>query len=95
MNKISIEQLEQKIEDGEEVVDTYFNSNSTRIGTVYQTIERRKQISQQNLQIPESMLQEINLIANELNISNEAVIKMMLRRSLDEHYLAKTKVSMK
>jgi hypothetical protein len=44
MNKISIEELEQKIEAGEEVIDTYFDPNSTRV-----------------------------------------------RRSLDEHYLAKTR----
>lgn len=35
------------------------------------------------------MIREINVIANELNITTDAVIKMMLRRSLDEHYLAK------
>lgn len=92
MNRISIEELEQKIEDGEEVIDSYFDANSTRVGQVYQTVERRQQITEQRLQLPESMLQEINQIAKELNISNEAVIKMMLRRSLDEHYLAKTRV---
>ena len=48
--------------------------------------------TKKSLQIPQSMIQEINLIAEELNITNEAVIKMMLRRSLDEHYLAKTRL---
>ena len=88
MSNISIEQLEKKIENGEEIIDTYFDPDTTRIGKTYQTIERRKTIKK-NLELPESMIREINIIANELNISSDAVIKMMLRRSLDEHYLAK------
>ncbi|WP_366513757.1 ribbon-helix-helix protein, CopG family [Moorena sp. SIOASIH] len=35
------------------------------------------------------MLTELDTMAKELNISRSAVIKMMLRRALDEHYLAK------
>jgi hypothetical protein len=92
MNNISIEKLEQKIEAGEEVIDTYFAPDTTRIGKTYETIERRKQVIYKNLELPESMVREINQIATELNISNDAVIKMMLRRSLDEHYLAKKQV---
>lgn len=92
MNNISTEQLEQKIETGEEIIDTYFAANTTRIGKTYETIERRKQVIQKNLELPESMIREINQIANELNISSDAVIKMMLRRNLDEHYLAKKQV---
>ncbi len=92
MNKISIGELEQKIESGEEVIDTHFNPDSTRVGKIYETVERRQLSITTNLQLPESMLQKIDLIAKELNIGNEAVIKMMLRRSLDEHYLAKTKI---
>ena len=92
MNNISIEQLEQKIETREEIIDSYFDPNTTRIGKTYETIERRKQLIQKNLELPESMISEINQIANELNISSDAVIKMMLRRNLDEHYLAKKQV---
>lgn len=32
MNNISIDQLEQKIEDGEEVIDAYFDPETTKIG---------------------------------------------------------------
>jgi hypothetical protein len=92
MNNISIDQLEQTIETGAEIIDTYFDSRTTRIGKTYETIERRKKGIQKNLELPESMVQEINLIADELNINSDAVIKMMLRRSLDEHYLAKKQV---
>lgn len=38
------------------------------------------------------MFNELETMANELNISCEAVIKMMLRRALDEHYLAKNTI---
>ncbi len=91
MNKISIEMLEQKIAEGEEIIDDYFDANSTRIGKTYATIERRnkEKFIQQNLELPESMVKEINLIATELNITTDAVIKMMLKRCLDEHSLAK------
>lgn len=92
MNNISIEQLKQKIETGEEIIDTYFDPSTTRIGKTYKTIERRKKVIQKNLELPESMIREINQIANELDISSDAVIKMMLRRNLDEHYLAKKQV---
>jgi hypothetical protein len=33
MNKISLEELEQKIEAGEEVIDRYFDAGTTRVGT--------------------------------------------------------------
>ena len=92
MNNISIEQLEHKIETGEDIIDTYFEPNTTRIGKTYETIERRKQVIQKNLELPKSMIREIDQIAHELNISSDAVIKMMLRRNLDEHHLAKKQV---
>ncbi len=42
MNKISIDELEQKIEAGEEVIDTYFDASTTRVGKVYTKVSRRK-----------------------------------------------------
>ena len=93
MNNISIDELEKKIEAGEEVIDTYFDAKTTRIGTPHQVISRRrKDIVTINLNLPRLMLNELDGIANELNISSEAVIKMMLRRALDEHYLATNKL---
>ncbi len=92
MNNISIDELGKKIEAGEEVIDTYFDAETTSIETAHQMISRRKDIVTTNLNLPSSMLNELDTIANELNISREAVIKMMLRRSLDEHYLATNKL---
>lgn len=91
MNKISIEELEKRIIQGEDIIDNYFDPNSTKIGQVYQTIERRKKssLTQQNVTLTESMFKQIKLIASELDISPDAVIKMMLKRCLDEDLLAR------
>ena len=90
MNSISIEEIEQKIEAGEEVIDRYFDSTTTRVGTRRKLTSRRRQdLETTNLEIPSSMLIELDKMAKELNISRQAVIKMMLRHALDEHYLAK------
>jgi hypothetical protein len=90
MNNISIEEIEQKIEAGEEVIDRYFDPTTTRVGTRLQMTSRRRQTRETtNLEIPSPMLNELDQMAKELNISRQAVIKMMLRRTLDEHYLAK------
>ncbi|MDJ0846643.1 hypothetical protein [Crocosphaera sp.] len=42
MNKISIDEIEQKIEAGEEVIDTYFDASTTKVGKVYTKVSRRK-----------------------------------------------------
>jgi hypothetical protein len=93
MNNISIEELEEKIDAGEEVIDRYFDSTTTRVGTPRQITSRKRQdIVTTNLEIPNPMLNELDKMATELNISRQAVIKMMLRRALDEHYLAKNQM---
>lgn len=93
MNNISTEELEQKIEAGEEVIDRYFDSTTTRVGTPRLMTSRRPQnLVTTNLEMPRLMLSELDQLAEELNISRQAVIKMMLRRALDEHSLAKRSV---
>lgn len=90
MNNISVEELEQKIEAGEEVIDRYFDPATTRVGTPRPMTSRRGQHqTTTHLEMSNVMLNELDQMANELNISRQAVIKMMLRRALDEHYLAK------
>ena len=92
MNNISIEEIEQKIDAGEEVIDHHFDSTTTRVGICRQMTSRRRQeieTETTNLEIPSLMLTELDKMAKELNISRQAVIKMMLSRALDEHYLAK------
>lgn len=90
MNNTPIDELEQKIADGEEVIDEYFDPSTTRVGTPYQTVSRRQKTEiTTTMTLPSPMIEELDLMASELNISREAVIKMMLRHGLDEHYLAK------
>ncbi|WP_373527272.1 hypothetical protein [Nostoc sp.] len=43
MNNIYIEELEGKIEAGEEVIDLYFDSTTIRVGTPRQMTSRREQ----------------------------------------------------
>jgi Ribbon-helix-helix protein, copG family len=93
MNNISIEESVQKIEAGEEVIDRYFDSITTRVGIRGQMTSRRRQdLEITNLEIPSPMLNELDKMAKKLNISRQAVIKMMLRRALDEPYLAKQQI---
>jgi hypothetical protein len=42
MNNISIEESVQKIEAGEEVIDRYFDSTTTRVGIRGQMTSRRR-----------------------------------------------------
>lgn len=88
MNNISTEQLEQKIEAGEEVIDRYFDATTTRLG-VARVMTSRRQPIRSTISLPDPMVNELDKMADELNISRQAVINMMLRRALDEHYLAK------
>ena len=46
-----------------------------------------------NVDFTVQMLKELDDISSELNISRQAVIKSLLRQTLDQHYLAKSKVS--
>ena len=46
-----------------------------------------------NVDFTVDMLAELDKVASELNISRQAVIKTYLRHALDQHYLAKDKVS--
>jgi hypothetical protein len=94
MSNISTEELEQKIDAGEEVIDHYFDPTTTRVGIPRPMTSRRRQdLVTTNLDIPSPMLDELDQMASELNISRQAVIKMMLRRALDEHHLAKRTAS--
>jgi metal-responsive CopG/Arc/MetJ family transcriptional regulator len=44
-----------------------------------------------NVDFSQSMLDELDSLAEDLNISRQAVIKSYLRQALDQHYLAKAK----
>ena len=69
--------------DRGEDVSKYF----TNKGRMKQPVQRV------NVDFATEMLGELDAIAGELNISRQAVIKSYLRQALDQHYLAKGKVS--
>jgi len=45
-------------------------------------------IQRVNVDFASPMLDELDNVAKELNISRQAVIKTLIRRALDQHYLA-------
>jgi len=69
--------------DRGENVSKYF----TNKGTMKQPVQRV------NVDFTVEMLHELDVVASELNISRQAGIKSYLRQALDQHYLAKNKVS--
>lgn len=48
-------------------------------------------IQRVNVDLTGTMLNQLDGVAKELNISRQAVIKTMLRQGLDRHYLAKSR----
>ena len=48
-------------------------------------------IQRVNVDLAGTMLNQLDSVAQELNISRQAVIKTMLRQGLDRHYLAKSR----
>ena len=69
--------------DRGENVSKYFSNK----GTMKQPVQRV------NVDFTVEMLHELDVLASELNISRQAVIKSYLRQALDQHHLAKNKVS--
>ena len=51
----------------------------------------KKPIQRVNVDFTSDMLAELDRVAEDLNISRQAVIKAYLRQALDQHYLAKSK----
>jgi metal-responsive CopG/Arc/MetJ family transcriptional regulator len=51
--------------------------------------EMRPPIKRVNVDFTLDMLNELDAIAKELNISRQAVIKTYLRQALDQHYMAR------
>lgn len=41
-----------------------------------------------NVDVTASMLEELDRVARDLNVSRQAVIKTLVRQALDQHYLA-------
>ncbi len=81
-DKPTTEEIAEMADRGEDI-STYF----TNKGKMKYPTQRV------NVDFTVEMLEELDVIASELNISRQAVIKTYLRQALDQHYLAKSKVS--
>lgn len=51
----------------------------------------KRPVQRVNVDFTEGMLKELDAVADELNISRQAVVKSFLRQALDQHYTAKRK----
>ena len=78
MSNISIEELEKKVEVGEEVIDPYFDVTTAKVGVPRpMTARRRSDLVAIGLDIPSPMLDELDRMASELYISRQAAIKIL------------------
>jgi hypothetical protein len=79
--KISVHKIAKMADQGKSISKYFSNTGSMK-----------SSIQRVNVDFTESMLKELDTIADELNISRQAVIKTYLRQALDQHYIAKSKV---
>lgn len=80
--KLSADDIAEMADLGKNISKFFSNSGSIK-----------NPIQRVNVDFTESMLEELDTIADELNISRQAVIKTYLRQALNQHYTAKKKVS--
>ena len=76
---IDAEQIAEMVDAGQDVSRFFTNA-----GTMVQP----QKIQRVNVDFTLPMLQELDRAAQELNVSRQAIIKSLLRQSLDQHYLA-------
>ena len=81
-DKHTAEELAEMADRGEDI-SKYFSN----------TGKMKYPIQRVNVDFTLGMLTELDAIASELNISRQAVIKTYLRQAMDQHNLAKSKVS--
>ena len=77
-NKLTADEIANMAERGEDI--TRYFSNKGKI---------KYPVKRVNVDFSVIMLKELDDIANELNISRQALIKTYLRHALDNHYLAR------
>ena len=76
------EEIAELAEKGEDISKYFTNKGKIKFPT-----------QRVNVDFTVDMLNELDAIASELNISRQAVIKTYLRQAMDQHYLAKSKGS--
>jgi hypothetical protein len=80
--KVTADEIAERADKGEDISQFFTNK-----GTIKYPVQRV------NVDFTVEMLAELDKIASELNISRQALIKTYLRQALDQHYLAKNKMS--
>ena len=76
--KLSADEIAAMAERGEDI-SQYFSNKG----------KKKYPIKRVNVDFNVKMLRELDDIANELNISRQALIKTYLRLALDSHYMAR------
>ena len=77
-DKITADEIAKMAEQGKDISKFFTNT-----GKMKQPIQRV------NVDFTSEMLNELDTLASEINISRQAIIKTYLRQALDQHYLAK------
>ena len=75
--RVSAEAIAKRAERGENV--SQFFTNKGRMMPAIQRV---------NVDFAQDMLQELDVAARELNVSRQAVIKILVRQALNQHYVA-------
>ena len=78
----SAEAIARRADRGENISRFFTNS-----GRLMEPIRRV------NVDFAAPMLRELDMAAEELNVSRQAVIKTLIRQALDQHYVARTRRS--
>jgi hypothetical protein len=76
--KLTADEIAEMAMAGEDISEHFTNKG-----------EMKPAIQRVNVDFSVDMLKELDVLAKELNISRQAVIKTYLRQSLDQHYLAR------
>ena len=79
----TIDEISEMAADGKDVSEYFTNKFRVR-----QALSKDK-IQRVNVDFNLEMLKELDAFASELNVSRQAVIKVYLRQTLDQHHLAR------
>ena len=80
--KLTADDIAEKAMGGEDISQFFANKG-----------EMKPAIQRVNVDFNVGMLKELDMLAKELNISRQAVIKSCLRQAIDQHYLARKAAS--
>ena len=77
-NAVSAEKIAKEADQGKNI-SKYFTNKGKMMSPAIQRV---------NLDVTRNMLKELDDAAEELNVSRQAVIKLLVRQALNQHYLA-------